>query len=589
MNKKIIIAKQKKLIIFFTIVVAIVLSLIRAFFGADLTDEALYIAEPFIVIQGATPYVSDWFQSAGFALISSPVIRLFLSFNSSTSGIVLFTRIAFVVFKFMVCLIAFLLIKKHFTSEISILFLLPIFLISPHSIANFSYNTLSLFFLFLENILIFSSFMEKNSIKKIFYSLFSGILSALCAFIYPSQIIQCVIMLIIILYISIVFRRKSFFVLSYIAGGLMTATVLIAYLSVQAGGTDGLMYCLNSMINKSAYAELVNYNVFALLRDHLFKTLTDLKIFFIFLIFTILLICYSNQKKTSGNNRIFNSENIVLYLFVFSTFCLIITFIFYCRDKIFNSYIYLIVSFFIIPFLLFFVKLEKQKFQLIFIIIWISSACSTLIAGFSYGGIINRYYFLIAGSSLIILFAQPFLFKNIQLNALPKYYFPRIFCLILSLFSVFGYYGYIYREDILPKLNHKIEYGAYSGIYTTSEKALAIIEVEKNIRNLTTAEDTVLFMDWVPFGYFMTDAKACAPSTTDMMAYTYGMNSPQIMYDYFQFINKIPDKIIYVNFGRDKQLSIEDTDYLFNSFVNNNYTFFQKIHGKYYLFAYEIK
>lgn len=76
-------------------------------------------------------------------------------------------------------------------------------------------------------------------------------------------------------------------------------------------------------------------------------------------------------------------------------------------------------------------------------------------------------------------------------------------------------------------------------------------------------------MDTAPVAYLMTDAKICAPSTWGIMQYVFGGNNPEIMYRYFKMMEKIPDSIIYIYWRRD--LSIEDNNFKFNDFVNENY------------------
>lgn len=60
-------------------------------------------------------------------------------------------------------------------------------------------------------------------------------------------------------------------------------------------------------------------------------------------------------------------------------------------------------------------------------------------------------------------------------------------------------------------------------------------------------------------------------STWDTMQYSYGFNHPEIMYRYFKNKGSIPDIVIYIDFGRDEQISVDDENYLFNDFINKYY------------------
>ena len=82
-----------------------------------------------------------------------------------------------------------------------------------------------------------------------------------------------------------------------------------------------------------------------------------------------------------------------------------------------------------------------------------------------------------------------------------------------------------------------------------------------------------MFLDWASFGYLISDGQPFNSSTYDTMCYSYSVNNPQIMYDYFDLKKDIPDKIIYIDYGRDEKLSIEDKQWLFNEFINEFYDY----------------
>ena len=70
----------------------------------------------------------------------------------------------------------------------------------------------------------------------------------------------------------------------------------------------------------------------------------------------------------------------------------------------------------------------------------------------------------------------------------------------------------------------------------------------------------------------MCEGTACAPSSYDSCVYAYNVNQPKIMYDYFLQIEDVPDDIIYIDFGKDEILSIEESSWKFNNFVLSNYS-----------------
>ena len=128
-------------------------------------------------------------------------------------------------------------------------------------------------------------------------------------------------------------------------------------------------------------------------------------------------------------------------------------------------------------------------------------------------------------------------------------------------------------------------------MYTTETKALDIIEIEQLIRNNTETSDKILFLDNVPFGYLMSNGIPWAPSTWDLTGYTYGFDNDNILYRYFENKGAYPDKIIYLDFGRDDLLSIDVKRHSFNQFVNSKYDFRSKtyIGDRYEIRLYEKK
>lgn len=64
----------------------------------------------------------------------------------------------------------------------------------------------------------------------------------------------------------------------------------------------------------------------------------------------------------------------------------------------------------------------------------------------------------------------------------------------------------------------------------------------------------------------------CDKATWDCLNYSYQKNAPANLYEFYQRRGAFPQKYIYVDFGRDENLSIEDEDFKFNEFINTYYT-----------------
>lgn len=217
---------------------------------------------------------------------------------------------------------------------------------------------------------------------------------------------------------------------------------------------------------------------------------------------------------------------------------------------------------------------RKKLAQTMIMFIYLPAMITCLVSSFfAYNGMNNRYYFLIQGTLLVI----PFTFFAIQdlikdkIGRAITFISSSLLAAVFAFGFLMNYYGYMYRDDPINKLDYKIDYGVYSGLKTTKARGEGIIALEKTIRSVTTSEENVLFMDCVPMAYLMTDALHTAPSTWDIQLYSYGFTDDILLQKYFKTVDRTPDKIIYIFTGRDKILSIDSENYKFNEYVNNNY------------------
>lgn len=81
------------------------LCLLRCFYGFDWSDETYYSTLSYRFIIGDSMFLHSWDIHQTSAIITLPLIYVFLLFTSgSTAGILLFLRIAYVIFQFCVCL-----------------------------------------------------------------------------------------------------------------------------------------------------------------------------------------------------------------------------------------------------------------------------------------------------------------------------------------------------------------------------------------------------------------------------------------------------------------------------------------------------
>ena len=130
----------------------------------------------------------------------------------------------------------------------------------------------------------------------------------------------------------------------------------------------------------------------------------------------------------------------------------------------------------------------------------------------------------------------------------------------------------VYRDAAISELNHRVTTGVYAGLYTTETRVHDLPELEAYLNSVIGEDERYAFRDNVPGAYLMLHkGVVCEPSSWDMCAYTYGRNTPAVLFDYYRRRNMIPDKIIYIDYGRDSCLSIEKENYRYNDFVHAYY------------------
>ena len=84
----------------------------RCFYAVETTDETFYVAEAMMVANGRTPYLDMWFQSAGFAVLLAPFLKLFTVLTGGTEGIFLFARLVSTALRLVFSLLLAQVLKK---------------------------------------------------------------------------------------------------------------------------------------------------------------------------------------------------------------------------------------------------------------------------------------------------------------------------------------------------------------------------------------------------------------------------------------------------------------------------------------------
>jgi len=553
----------------------------RLFYGVEITDEAYYVAEARLVAQGAIPFVNNWTQSPGHVLLFFWLVPLFEWLSGGTEGVFLFMRIAFGLFRLLSLGIVFLILRKQIRPQILLLFLLPFVPFSPFNVNMFSYNSL-LFLLLLIGQALFIRLLlcDECPQKKRVFSIGAGLVMALACLAHPSNLLLAIVFAAMLTLFSIYKRKPLTPVLLFALAGLAFAAIMVAALSIAGGGFTRLLNGVRALIVDNPY--------FYLSKRPIPVTIASLKgvikQHFWIMLFSAVMFCFGacSRLYSRRRGRAFPHEKeikrVAIWTFLIVVAAYVIKLVLQYAPTNRGAYTSAESAIFAVPFALlpFLPAHHKKSGAALILAIWVPCIISLIaVAVSNWNGIAARYYLLYSGAMLSIPFFAMAL-DNAPTETKKGASAARalgVFGLTCALLcnAYIQPYMYFYREASYAELNYRVQSGVYKGIHTTKERGEALIALESELRTITNDEDDVLFMEVVPMAYLMTDASFCAPTSWDIMLYSYGFKGDKIMHEYFQAVNRYPNKIIYIHTGRDKVLSIDTDDYQFNDFVHANY------------------
>lgn len=211
----------------------IVFTILRSFFGTELTDEALQIAETRLILQGGVPYVNNWLQTPGFTIFMLPLFKIYELAVPSREGLFIFFRFAFLAWKALILLGIFLCLHKLFDRKKYLFYMLLLpFSFSFWGTNNFHYNTISLYTILFAGCLLYYAFSFAR--KPDLCIICVGMLVALAIYNHP---IDAMIVLVHVLIILFYTERKQRWkrLGFYCIGGFSVAAILSTWM-IKAGG-----------------------------------------------------------------------------------------------------------------------------------------------------------------------------------------------------------------------------------------------------------------------------------------------------------------------------------------------------------------
>lgn len=223
------------LLAFFSITVIFIL-MFRVPFGVDVTDTSYWTAEPYLITQGAIPYVNNWSQTPLTSLVIAPLVWLFTTAAGGTEGIMFFIFSVSFLFRLAVPVLIWLLLRRSMEPSWAAVFCILFFVCDYGTNRFLNYNFLSQGLLALGGALLWNALEQENPRAAAVRYAWAGLVMALCALSHVTQIVNCLLFAVFLLVLE---RRRWKGLpcwLPYILSGLAVAVTVIIGLEWAGGG-----------------------------------------------------------------------------------------------------------------------------------------------------------------------------------------------------------------------------------------------------------------------------------------------------------------------------------------------------------------
>lgn len=559
--------KQKK-VVFYALLVIILIGIIsiikRCFYGIETTDEAYYIANANLILQGKTPVATIWTLQSGSLIIYTWLLGLYKFFVPDLAGVFLYMRICFTIFRLVILIYAYFSLKKVIADVPALC--ACAFLVPHYGLINqFSYVTCAENMLVLTGVVVFNAAYSKKN-RQLYWGL-AGITVALAICSHPSMVMNS---LFIILVSCVLSEKKICSIISTAVGGLGTAVVILIWIVISEGGSGRLIFSINHMMTsppQNAKTDKLTAIV-ATIGTLKYEIMSWLFFGLIFAVIAFLVIIIKKTSKTKALQQCFTVG--IMAWFISEIFLQVYKQAKYSLNgEGFNICFGVWIG--IASITIFLINKKDRLNMTVFLGMCFPSIIFAISNGMlSGGGLYGRLGSIIpAGMGLIVMLVHNL--KELEFPVNISYGSGILVFLVGMIFILDYEYAYVYRDNPITELNYTVEEGIYKGIYTTQINAESLPEIEDTIREYTNDCNTIKAMDCAPEVYLMTDAVALTPTTWDDMHYADGKNNPAYVYDYFKFMEDTPDAVVYVASPEKPNPSIFQEGYLFNEFVNKNY------------------
>ena len=552
-------SKNKYLPILIINAVLVLAVIFRAFLCISVMDEVFNIGQALRSLQGNTFLVENWdyFQTGDSFLI--PFIFVFCKITGSTEGIVLFSRIVFIVLQLLMGIFLYKILSRFF-DRMSSLFAVVIYSTAVSFLLFYMwYDNWELFFRLIGLFLVFcavTSFDQKTAGKAYLMVFIAGIAHACMVFAYPTMIVLYVYVLAMLFF----YKRKqsakthNLMALFYILGSALVFAVFMLYV-LKIGVRN--LFIFNSTMAEAGLSSTGREGFFSLssMVEKTKALIVENIVFYMFsLVFfaVSILILYVFRK---------NKHKILMFCSVMLLGCIVLLLMTVFRVDSLNT-LMTYLSLYTIP-LYFLVRKESDRrrhFKDLIVFLWISS----FIAGVVYSmTALDGAIKFSAGTRTGAIVTVLLLFEAIRMSEmkLDRKTAFGILASVLVVMNVFAVYSFSF-DGLKPyECSAMIKSGIFKGIIDLPDNAKRYETVEKDLAEVIKDGDKTIACG--PFAmefYLMTDLKPDAANLWDP-------NNTELAFQYYKTYYGEPDIIVL----HDSAGDITSPEFL--EFVDENYEF----------------
>lgn len=488
--------------------VGMILLMARSFFGIDYTDESFYFALAKRFSQGDALLVDEWFPTQLIGALLLPLYKLYLGIFGNSEGIILCSRILYVLFACIVSAYMLGVFRKRGEScgySLCVAMMLCIYVRA--GIGTFSYYSLGLETFLLAILLLMDG---ENSFSPILKWVLAGINFSISVVCMPYMV------LFFIVFVIVLFAKRQLFSddkkYGYIFGGiLISGMVFLAFFGGQIlQGVGNFQEILMDPAHQGSIFEKVTDIIFYLCFIYLKYTWPLYMSTFI----GGLIIRF----KRIQNQKIQNAYRMVVYLeFLIQAL--------YSRTYFEGGIIF--------AFLLLALQIQLMNLQI---------RDSQLEKYFLVPGIAFSFIWIIGSNVMMRVFNMGCLLADVWALKIIledskniKTYFRYL--RNLSVFLLFGVllinrFFDVYRDNVIWDLDTQVTCGSMKGIFTTEDRAEEYETVVQELRMYTSENDRLAVLGLNPWVYLEAPSQCGAYSVwhvdfTDERNYSYYKKYPE--------------------------------------------------------------